>query len=219
VSDAADERIAPLERALRVDPGGAAFPALAELYRRAGRLGDAERVATHGLARSPRSLEGRAVLLLVLEDAGRSAEARRQLEAWAGAALAPSALPPMLLPEADALAPDVSDVEFEQAIAAAEPDLAGMITPDSVAEEATLFADGAHALHSPLESGGAFATRTMAELLEAQGDSRGAARIRAALDPPRTPDRTPDAPPAARPEAAAIAALERWLENVRRLAP
>lgn len=212
MSDAADERIAQLERALRVDPGGEAFPALAELHRRAGRLGDAERVATRGLARSPRSHAGRAVLLLVLEDTGRSAEARRQIEAWADAALAQSALPPMLLPDSDALAPDVSEVEFERAFAAAEPDLAELITPDSVAEEATLFADGVFAERSPLESGGAFATRTMAELLEAQGDSRGAARIRAALDPPRTPD----APPA-RPEAAAIAALERWLENVRRL--
>jgi hypothetical protein len=210
VGGAADDRIARWERVLRADPGGAVFPALAELYRRAGRLADAERVVAQGLSRSPRSHEGRAVWLLVLEDAGRGAEARRLLEAWADAALAQTGPPPLLLPDAE----EVSDGELERAFAAAEPDLAAMITPDSIAEEAALAADEPVPERSPLESGGAFATRTMADLLERQGDRRGAARIRAALDKTKTPD----APPAARP-AGVIATLERWLENARRLQP
>jgi hypothetical protein len=53
----------------------------------------------------------------------------------------------------------------------------------------------------------------MAELLERQGDRRGAARIRAVLGEPGGQD----AP--APGNAAAIAALERWLEYVRRLRP
>ena len=209
MSDAADDRIAELERAARTDPAGHKFAALAELYRRAGRLADAEHVARHGLARTPRSSEGRAVLLLVLADAGREGEARRQLESWADAALARdrAADPPAA---ADPLTAAVSDVELERAFAAAEPELAEMITPDSIAEQAAHQADAAPDEH-PLASSGAFATRTMADLLERQGDARGAARIRAALgaaDEPAAP---------AGANAAAIAALEGWLENLRRL--
>jgi len=104
-------------------------------------------------------------------------------------------------------------VELESAFAVAEPEIAQMITPDSIAEEAALRADPAPDERSPLASTGAFATRTMAELLERQGDRRGAARIRAALGEPEAREATaPD-------NAAAIAALERWLENVRRLRP
>jgi hypothetical protein len=88
-----------------------------------------------------------------------------------------------------------------------------MITPDSIAEEAALRADATPEPHSPLASSGAFATRTMAELLERQGDRRGAARIRAALgESEAAEEQTMN-------NAAAIAALERWLENVRRLRP
>jgi tetratricopeptide (TPR) repeat protein len=204
------ERIAELERAWRAHPDGEAFAALAELYRRAGRLAEAAKVVRQGLARSPRSLEGRAVLLLVLADAGQAGEARRLLESWAGAALEEAALT-----HSDAPSRDDSELEFERAFEAAEPELESMITPDSVAEEATLFADGPEALRSPLESGGAFATRTMAELLERQGDRRGAARIRAAL----SESENPSAPERAHSDPPAIAALERWLENVRRLQP
>jgi adsorption protein A len=103
----ADAAIAELERAWHADPDGEAFAALAELYRRAGRLAEAAKVVRQGLARSPRSLEGRAVLLLVLADAGQSGDARRLLESWAGAALegvAPA------VPAQDALAAGVSDL-------------------------------------------------------------------------------------------------------------
>ena len=55
----------------------------------------------------------------------------------------------------------------------------------------------------------------MAELLERQGDRRGAARIRAALGEAAEPRRARAGPDAAR----AIAVLERWLDNARRLQP
>jgi hypothetical protein len=136
-------------------------------------------------------------------------ELRQEIDAWAENALV--AARTVAERYGDPLPADVSDRELESAIEAAEPELAQMITPDSVAE-AALLADAPEE-HSPLASSGAFATRTMAELLERQGDRRGAARIRAAL-------REPGAPDAAEPDAGAvIAVLERWLENARRLQP
>ncbi len=134
---------------------------------------------------------------------------RRRIDAWSEAALASAR--PLLPRRADPLAAEVSEVEFERAFEAAEPEVEKMITPDSIAEEAARFADSRPDERSPLASTGAFATRTMAELLERQGDRRGAARIRAALG------ESGEAP--ARGDAAVITVLERWLENVRRLQP
>ncbi len=200
MSDATPQRRAELEAAVQADPGGPAFPELAELHRRAGDPAAAERVASRGLERSPDSARGRAALLLALVDAGRSDELRRRLEAWA--AVPEPGPAPMLFP----------DAEFERAFDAAEPELDAMITPDSVAEEAALRVDGMLATTSPLETGGAFSTRTMAELLERQGDAAGAARIRAALDAPRASER-----PASAPRSGALGVLERWLANARRM--
>jgi len=164
-----------------------------------------------------------ALLLRALAGPGRDGELHRRLEAWVGAEPAP----------------DAAEVEFEQAFAAAEPELAQMITPDSVAEEAALAVDAPPEEHGPLASSGAFATRTMAELLEKQGDRRGAERIRAALgevtasfarraqvsrseaepsEDHRLGERRPSGGPA-RGDASVIAVLERWLDNARRLQP
>jgi hypothetical protein len=215
-----DDRIAELERAVAAAPGGPAFAALAELHRRAGRLDEAERVALAGLAAAPDSAASRAVLALILADAGRQAELRRCLEAWAERAVAAFAPSPVLLPGADALEAGFVAAEIDRAFEGAAPDREAMITPDKVAEEAALGVDGPYAVESPLEVGGAFATRTMAELLERQGDHEAAARIRASLeDPPEVsasgPVRERDgADPA---PSATIAVLERWLENARRM--
>lgn len=142
-----------------------------------------------------------AVILRALAEPGRIGDLCHHLEQWADAALVPAAGEPIA---------SVDEGELDRAFAAAEPDLAQMITPDSVAEEAMLFADAPEE-RSPLAASGAFATRTMAELLERQGDRRGAARIRAALGEPGGMDVAPD--------AAVIAVLERWLENARRPRP
>ena len=136
-----------------------------------------------------------ALLLRAIAGAGRGGVLHRRLEAWVG----------------EEPAPDAAEAEFERAFAVAEPELAEMITPDSVAEEAALAVDAPPEEHGPLASSGAFATRTMAELLEKQGDRRGAERIRAVLDEA--------AESAARGDASVIAVLERWLDNARRLQP
>ena len=159
-----------------------------------------ERVADDRIAELERALRadpGGKVLaaLLVRALAGRGGELHRRLEEWLGAEPAE----------------DVAEAEFERAFAAAEPELERMITPDSVAEEAALAADAPPDEHGPLASSGAFATRTMAELLEKQGDRRGAERIRAALDEA--------AESAVRGDETVIAVLERWLGNARRLQP
>ncbi len=133
---------------------------------------------------------------------------RREIDSWAESALASAR--PLLQRRAGPVPAGVSEVELERAFEAAEPDLAHMITPDSIAEEAALFADGAADEHSTVASTGAFATRTMADLLERQGDRRGAARIRAQLGDVAAADRP------AREDATVIAALERWLVNARR---
>jgi hypothetical protein len=149
------------------------------------------------------------LLLRALAGAGRGGELHRRLQAWVG----------------EEPAEDVAEAEFERAFAAAEPELERMITPDSVAEEAALAADAPADEQGPLASSGAFATRTMAELLEKQGDRRGAERIRAALDDAATSfaqraegERRPAGGPAPG-DAAVIAVLERWLDNARRLQP
>jgi hypothetical protein len=121
----------------------------------------------------------------------------------------------MLLPAAETAGDAVSSSEIDHAFESAETDRDELITPDSVAEEAALRVDGSFALESPLEAGGAFATRTMAELLERQGDHAGAARIRARLDGPAIASARAEAPSG--PAAATLAVLERWLENARRM--
>jgi hypothetical protein len=134
-------------------------------------------------------------------------ELRREIDSWAENALAAART---VAERTEPLGDDVSEGEFERAFAAAEPELAEMITPDSIAERVAREADAAPDEH-PLASSGAFATRTMADLLERQGDARGAARIRAVLGA------TDETAAPVGDNGAAIAALERWLENLRRL--
>lgn len=215
MSDVTDDRIAGLERAVSADPSADGFAALAELHRREGRLEDAERVAMQGLAGAPDSVDGRTVLALILADAGRDTDLRLMLEQWAERAVAASTAPP-------ARDEALSASEIDRAFDEAEPDLAELITPNTVAEEAALRADGPLALESPLEPGGAFATRTMADLLERQGDHEGAARIRAQLvDAPASDSDSIDLEtPSSDGESQSpttIAVLERWLENARRM--
>lgn len=218
----AEADVGRLEAVVRGDPGAAAFPALAEAHRRAGRAPAAEEVARAGLARRPDSLAGRVALGLALLDQGRLDAARAELERvlcavpdhpLAAAALETSGAarpsweppPPPTPASADLL--DIGDPEIDAAfdLAAAAPD--ELITADSVAESA-LRAAG---LEGPEEPDGdaqdalPVASRTLADLLERQGHEADARSMRAALDEPSPGERE-----------RILATLERWLDNLRR---
>jgi hypothetical protein len=150
------------------------------------------------------ALERAIARALELLDAGRGAEARRLLaRAAAAGALEPA-------PRA-AVGGGIDEAELERAFAAAEPERAQMWDADGVAEAALRQVGEGDAPDWPAaepqaaELPAGFATATMAELLERQGDAAGASRIRAGLAPAR---------PA---QQRVIATLERWLENVRRV--
>ena len=114
-----------------------------------------------------------------------------------------------------ALAGDVTDLELEHAFDRARPVADEVVDADRVAREAIREVDREF-LASRAEPPATFATGTMAELLERQGDVEGARRIRESLahravrreTPPRLRHR-PD-------RARVLATLEQWLGNVRR---
>jgi hypothetical protein len=201
----AEAEIARLTAAVGCDPGSSEFPALAEALRGAGRLPEAEQAARQGLAHKPGCLEGSLVLALVLLDQGRIDEARRELAARASESLS-----------AHGIEADISDSELDRAFDVAEPDRDQLVDADRVAQEAMRDAD----LDRPEELASdaidpEFATGAMAELLERQGDSDGASRIRAALEVNAEAANATSAPPRAARERT-IATLEQWLRNLRR---
>ena len=116
--------------------------------------------------------------------------------------------------------PAVTDHELEAAFAAAETERECMVDADSIARAAIRQADcepadeiGFAAVDGDRASGeapgnGRFATATMADLLERQGDVRGADRIRAELEP--SAERG-----GAQSRENVVDTLERWLENLR----
>lgn len=73
-------RIEDLERRVSQDPASIAFGALAEEYRRAGRLEDAIAACRTGLARHPSYLSARVTLGRALQELGRQADARKEFE-------------------------------------------------------------------------------------------------------------------------------------------
>jgi hypothetical protein len=211
------ERLAELEAQVAADPGAACFGALAEVYRRAGRLSEAERVLRNGLLGGSTSLQARVLLALVLSDQGRSAEAHGELERIAATLLDAQGLAAR---PAEALA--LSDAELDHAFDEAETDAEQLIDPNRVAQEAILHADSGageglreDGVEGSAAPGQAFVTETMARLLDRQGDARGAARIRAALAAESPPRR--DQPLArAQRRMRTVVVLERWLANLRR---
>jgi hypothetical protein len=223
------------------DQGDSVFPALAEVHRREGRPDEAEQVARRGLEFEPNRSDGKLVLALSLldqGDPGQIVEARRLLEALTERVLevqgitassltnatdtgSPLLAPPIDLAEFpltsfdDELSEQEIDLAFEDA--ATDPDQ--VIDADHVAQQAMRQVDGAldEDLLSTPEA--PFATRTMADLLERQGDSERASRIRAVL----APAAGASANPAGESEGAGhgrrqriIIELEGWLENLRR---
>jgi hypothetical protein len=146
---------------------------------------------------------------------GEMQEACRELER----ALAPGG--PSGVPPLEEFSEGVSDQELEHAFEEASPETDQMLDADRVAQVAMRQADEALGEDlGPDEVGTAFATRTMADLLEDQGDPEGAARIRASLED------AAEVPPLERPPSEdrtggrfsrqqVIATLERWLDNLR----
>jgi len=195
----------------RRTPESESFAAAGECERRAGRLADAERGLRAGLEGQPECREGRLVLALVLLDRGLERAARSELERLAELMLADFELGERAGP--------VSEAEIEAAMERAADEVGAGADPHGVAI-------GVARRFSPtLEAGegeagvaagllrGAFGTRTMAEVLERQGDERGAARIRKLLaSPPPSGNATRAAPPRV---ARTRAELERWLLNLR----
>jgi hypothetical protein len=142
---------------------------------------------------------------LRLLDTGRVAEARGAL---AEAIAAPHA-PASRLPH------EVTDLELDRAFDRARPVADEVIDADRVARQAIREVD--RELLRP--RGGPtlpFATRTMAELLERQGDAEGARRIRASLARREARSETRPRPGRRSERARVLVTLERWLANVRR---
>lgn len=206
-----EDPVAALSVAVESDPGTQGFAALAESQRRDGRPAEAEAVARRGLECKPESRDGRLVLALALLDQGRELEARFEL-----ARLAEEILAAEGLGQLGEASEDVSDAELDQAFDLAETDPDELIDPNHVVEETIERIDpnddlAGHPLSEEIAAGATFATETMAGLLERQGDGRGAAGIRAALEA----DGLPPSSDAAREKA--IAVLERWLHNIKHL--
>jgi len=111
----------------------------------------------------------------------------------------------------------IDDAEFDSAFDDARPETDSMIDADGIAFEAILRAklDSPESVSLPAPDS-PFHTRTMADLLERQGDRAGARAIRAALDGggSAVPTSARNAP-AAEARMRSIQTLERWLARLR----
>jgi hypothetical protein len=226
--DAHAAEIARLESIMEGDPGAPAFPALAEAQRRAGQPAEAERIARAGLRARPDAVAGRVALGLALLDQGRVADARaelaRALEATPDHGPARAALAGLGEPGAPAAGEAwdesplarIGEGEIEAAVAAARAEREAMLDADRVAlaalrevdaREAAEAGAGEDALARVAHAASPFATRTVADLLERQGDRERAASVRRAVAERR----------GARPDRAAlVATLEAWLARLRK---
>ena len=150
-----------LRKRVEKDPGCADFPSLAEAERRAGHPEEAQRVAERGLAASPERIAGRVALGLALLDQGKLSAAQQAL------ALIFETLPSR---EQTASAP----------AAAAQPQ--GASSHGGQASRKSSPGSAGTARELPVGEGSAFRTRTMARLLERQGDRGRAEAILEELD-------------------------------------
>lgn len=162
----------------------------------------AQASATERLAR----LEQGVAHCLNLLEQGQVDQARRVLASLAAGAAGREL--PVTAPE---LAADLSDQELDSAFEVAQPDLDQVMDADRIAQEAMREADLALAGERALEPAPTFETRTMADLLERQGDAGGATRIRERIENAVSTATAPGPPK--RPRV--VSELERWLENLR----
>jgi hypothetical protein len=168
-----------------------------------------------------------------LLEQGRSDEALAAIEQYA----ADSSVEPTLPDESEPIFDGaVTDQELELAFESAESDPEQMLDVDEIAERAIRQADTE--LPAPdvepaaqedfVELGASYATRTVAKLLERQGDAPAASRIRAIVNSSEDDTATaegsvPDStvslkPPVRDRRTATIMELERWLVNLRGVA-
>jgi len=173
--------------------------ALAEAQRQAGRPAEAERLARSGLEHDPHSPRLRVALALALLDQRRADAARQELE--------------RVLAAAAEIPAELSEQELEAAFEHAEPEAEQLMDADRVAEQALREAElgPTDEISPPGAQDSPFATRTMAELLERQGDRAGAERIRSRLER----SREASAGASNDPRGRVLRELERWLANLR----
>jgi len=182
--------------------GAEALVALAETQRRDGDPEAALRSASEASALDPVLPAARAALALALLDLGRDSEARRHLAALIGAAPPREASPFEL--------ETLEDGELERAFSDASPEPEAMCDANEVAFEAMRKAELLGPEADPSAPGSPFRTRTMASLLESQGDRNAARAIRASLAPRN------EAPRKGRRHDDVVHTLERWLGRLRR---
>lgn len=234
--EGAGRDLEPLVAAVAEHAASPLFPALAETYRRLGRTEEARRVAEAGLEAVPENPAGRVALALTLLDLDQVELAREQL---AGALSSLRVHPALALREepadtaSGALEGDVEEIEIDRAFESAEAQADEMLDANKLVEQALRRED----LHepegdfSPLSSSKTYATRTMAKLLERQGDRAAADAVRAALgrgaggelDAAAAPEALEVGVPAGRAarrdpaqSARILSTLQTWLQNIRR---
>ena len=187
------------------------FVAAAQSYRRVGDAAEAERLLRDGLREQPDCAEGAAVLALVLLDQGRGDEARHALALWAGSMRAEaSAADETPAGETDPF--ELSEDELERAFEGAETDRDQVFDADAVAQQAMRETDLDDLSEDLVAADSNFATWTIADLLEKQGDEQSASRIRAIVE---SSEAASSAPTEVKGSKASIQRLERWLANLR----
>jgi tetratricopeptide (TPR) repeat protein len=184
------------------DAGADALAVRAEEQRRAGDPESALRYAQQASERDPESPAARAAAALALLDLGRDAEARSFLSLLIRGGVPAE---PAMADELDAL----DDGEVERAFEDASPEPEAMHDANEVAFEAMR---EAKLLAPEADPASPFHTRTMASLLERQGDRDAARAIRASL----APDEAAVPPRRGRRKDDVLGTLERWLGRLRR---
>jgi hypothetical protein len=190
------------------DGDAGSLASLAELQRRAGALEYALRLANDALAHDPDDVAARATAALAALELGRDAEVRSLLEA----------LLPAVEPVVEPLGIDaIEDEELDDAFAEAEPEAAAMRDANDLAYDAMRAA----ALDAPegisvVAGDSPFQTRTMAALLERQGNAAAANTIRSAIANRERAEVRESMQGGGRRRADRIRVLERWLDRTRR---
>lgn len=194
------------------------FAGRAEAHRRQGLSTEAERVARAGLAKAPSDAECWLVLGLALLDQGDAGRAHRELSAAteqllsgrANQAAAAAGQSPAATATPTDFAEEIADDELDFAFEAAETDRDELIDADRVAQQALRQVEDALPPELTAQPGAPFATRTMAELLEKQGDPDMASKMRASIG-----EKAGAEPPGSGRRSEIIGELERWLGNLR----